>query len=184
MNRVQLNGRSRRARTLILLSAVALFAAGCASDRTRAESEDRRSVPATPTATATTAQIRTDVDPLKRRFPQLGELSGAKWVGQTLGKDSGSGVPGPTDVSLDGVVHIEPATLASITGGGTWKEQGIDCPVPGALAGELGDTKSAWLHSESFDRTVTQNQYSGSFYIDKQNSRVYFCTVNPKTRTD
>ncbi|MER7845911.1 hypothetical protein ABTZ03_18395 [Kitasatospora sp. NPDC096077] len=137
-----------------------------------------------PAADATAPQIRTDVDPLKRRFPELGELSATKWIGRTLGQYAGSGLPGPTDVSLDGVARIEPGTLATITGNGTWQEGGIACPVPSALVQEVGATTSAWLHSESFDRTVTRNRYSGSFYFDRQNSRVYFCTVNPKARTD
>ncbi|MEU4116623.1 hypothetical protein AB0F71_19280 [Kitasatospora sp. NPDC028055] len=184
MDCVELRRRFLGARALLLLPAAALLASGCASNQARVDSEDRRSAPAATAAATTVAQIRTDVDPLKRRFPQLGELSATKWIGRTLGKDGGSGVPGPTDVSLDGFAQVDPATLASITGGGTWTEQGIDCPVPGALAAELGDTKSAWLHSESFDRTVTQSQYSGSFYFDKRNSRVFFCTVNPKSRLD
>ncbi|MGW7448459.1 hypothetical protein [Kitasatospora sp. NPDC054795] len=92
-------------------------------------------------------------------------------------------VPGPTDVSLDGVAQVEPATLAAIMSSGTWERTAIECGVPKEIATEVGDT-TAWLHSRAFDESITRTQYSGSFYFDKQTSRVYFCTVNPKVRTE
>ncbi|MFE6052293.1 hypothetical protein ACFQ6N_16185 [Kitasatospora sp. NPDC056446] len=127
-------------------------------------------------------QVRTDVEPLTRRFPQLGELSGVKWVGEVLTLNTVPEVPGPTDVSLDGVARLDPATLAAITANGTWRDGAIGCGVPEQIAAEVGDT-AAWLHSEEFDASVTRAEYRGSFYFDRQSGRVYFCTVNPKVRT-
>ncbi|MEV7602441.1 hypothetical protein AB0O91_34220 [Kitasatospora sp. NPDC089797] len=184
MDCVQLKGRSARARTLLLLPVAALLAAGCAGGPGQDDRAERRNPSEAPAADATAGQVRTDVDPLKRRFPELGELSATKWIGRTLGQGGGSGVPGPTDVSLDGIARIDPGTLATITGNGTWQEERIGCPVPSALAEETGGAESAWLHSDAFDRTVTRGRYTGSFYFDRQHSRVYFCTVNPAARTD
>ncbi|MFD5433467.1 hypothetical protein ACFWJ4_15100 [Kitasatospora sp. NPDC127067] len=134
--------------------------------------------PPAPTPTA----VRTDLDPLKRRFPQLGSLSAATWVSQVLTQNTGRGVPGPTDVSLDGVAQVEPATLAAITSSGTWEEAVIECGVPKEIATEVGG-ETGWLHSRAFDESITRTRYSGSFYFDKQTGRVYFCTVNPKVRS-
>ncbi|MGW7580649.1 hypothetical protein ACWGKU_05785 [Kitasatospora sp. NPDC054768] len=130
-----------------------------------------------------TPTVRTDLDPLTRRFPQLGSLSGATWVSRVLTQNTGRGVLGPTDVSLEGVAQVEPATLAAITSGGTWEETVIECGVPEEIATEVGGT-TGWLHSTAFDKSITRTQYSGSFYFDKQTSRVYFCTVNPNVRTE
>ncbi|MEV7927701.1 hypothetical protein [Kitasatospora sp. NPDC088779] len=173
--------RADGARILLLIPAAVLLASGCASapeTSTAGQGSDRR-----PTITAPTpAQVRTDVEPLKRRFPQLGELTATKWVGQVLTKNSVPEIPGPTDVSLDGVAQVDPAILTAITGSGMWRESAIECGVPQEIAAEVRDTKM-WLHSEAFDKSVTRTQYTGSFYFDKQSSRVYFCTVNPKERT-
>ncbi len=183
MKRTPVNVKQRAggARTLLLIPAATLLASGCASapeSSAAGQGEDRR-----PTAVVTTpAEVRTDVEPLKRRFPQLGELSATKWVGRVLTKNSVPEIPGPTDVSLDGVAQLDPATLTAITGSGTWREGGIGCGVPQEIAAEVGDTM-AWLHSEAFDKSVTRTQYTGSFYFDRQTNRVYFCTVNPKDRT-
>ncbi|MFJ9609775.1 hypothetical protein ACIRS1_25880 [Kitasatospora sp. NPDC101176] len=147
-----------------------------------------RGAESAPPSSSASAEVRQDVAALHRRFPELGELSAARWVGTVLGAGGGSGanarldVPGPSDVGLDGVARVEPAALASITASGTWQEGVIACPVPGPLAAEVG-SGSTWLHSEAFDRTVTRDQYPGSFYFERRSSRVYFCTVNPTPRS-
>ncbi|MFE3502353.1 hypothetical protein [Kitasatospora sp. NPDC059160] len=143
-----------------------------------------------PAATAPTpARLRSDTEPLQRRFPELGPLSGATWVGAVLGGGPGDGraaVPGPTDVRVDGFAGIEPATLAAITGsgsgGGSWQPGPLGCPgLPDVLERELGDGRQAtWLHSEDYDRSVTHGRYTGSFFFDRERSRVFFCTVNPE----
>ncbi|MEU3572735.1 hypothetical protein AB0E96_30575 [Kitasatospora sp. NPDC036755] len=176
--------RRRGAATGVLMSvpAALLLATGCGAGSKTAATEqgvDRR-----PTAVATTpAQVRTDLEPLTRRFPQLGSLSAAMWVDRVLTQNSVTWVPGPTDVSVQGVAQVEPATLAEITGKGTWEEVSIGCGVPQEIAAEVGDP-TRWLHSRAFDESVTRTQYSGSFYFDRQASRVYFCTVNPKIREE
>ncbi|MER7752220.1 hypothetical protein [Kitasatospora sp. NPDC097643] len=159
-----------------------LVAVACVSACTSSQSIAR------PTVTSTRAtEVRQDVEPLKRRFPQLGELSAAKWVGQALGGETETNprtdVPGPTDVTLDGLAWIESGAMATITATGKWREENISCDIPSVLAAEIGGAK-AWLHSDSFDGEVTRSQYSGRFYFEKQGSRVYFCTVNPKLRVD
>ncbi|MER7754487.1 hypothetical protein [Kitasatospora sp. NPDC097643] len=171
---------SDRSRLAIFASIV--VAVVCVSACTSSQSTAR------PTAASTrAAEVRQDVEPLKRRFPQLGELSAARWVGQALGGAAETNprldVPGPTDVALDGIAWIESGVMATITATGEWHEESIACDVPNVIATEIGSTK-AWLHSDSFDREVTRSQYSGSFYFEKQGNRVYFCTVNPKLRID
>ncbi|MFG2911836.1 hypothetical protein ACGF0D_02925 [Kitasatospora sp. NPDC048298] len=127
--------------------------------------------------------MRTDLEPLKRRFPQLGSLSAATWVSRVLTLNTRPEVPGPTDVSLEGVAQVEPATLVAITSSGRWEEIPIACGVPEEITAEVGDP-TRWLHSKAFDESITRTQYSGSFYFDKQAGRVYFCTINPKVRVE
>ncbi|MEV7185525.1 hypothetical protein [Kitasatospora sp. NPDC093102] len=139
--------------------------------------------PAAPTPKATPA-IRTDLDPLHRRFPELGTLSQARWTDRVLGsQDPRPAVPGPTDVAVDGVAGIDPARLAAITSTGSWAEEHIACGVPAELATELGAPRT-WLHSDGYDLSVTAGRYTGAFYFDRQAAQVYFCTVNPKVKTD
>ncbi|WP_331743832.1 hypothetical protein [Kitasatospora sp. NBC_01300] len=73
--KMKVEQRAGGARILLVIPAAALLASGCASvpeSVAARQGEDGR-----PTAAATTpAPVRTDVDPLKRHFPQLGELTG------------------------------------------------------------------------------------------------------------
>ncbi|MEU3559263.1 hypothetical protein [Kitasatospora sp. NPDC006786] len=171
MDRPRVKQRSRPLAALVVPALALITGLPLVASCTAAE-------PPTPTPT-----VRTDLDPLKRRFPQLGSLSGATWVSRVLTQNSVDWVPGPTDVSLDGVAQVEPATLAAITSSGTWEETVIECGVPEEIATEVGGA-TGWLHSTAFDESITRTQYSGSFYFDKQTGRVYFCTVNPKVRTE
>ncbi|MBD0674356.1 hypothetical protein [Streptomyces sp. CBMA156] len=167
---------------LLMASAAVLLVSGCASGPEAGadgRAENRQQAAAAPSPAA----VRTDLEPLKRRFPKLGPLSESKWVSRMLTLNSVPEVPGPTDVSLDGVAHVEPGTLAGITASGVWAESAIECGVPKELAAEVGGT-TGWLNSQAFDRSVTLTRYSGSFYFDPRSSRVYFCTVNPEVRSD
>ncbi|MFJ9455810.1 hypothetical protein ACIRST_12095 [Kitasatospora sp. NPDC101447] len=86
--------------------------------------------------------MRQDADPLQRRFPELGELPAARWIGATPGSpDPRPAVPGPTDVMVDGFAEVDPAKPAAVTSTGTWKEERIGCRVPSALAAELGEPR-------------------------------------------
>jgi hypothetical protein len=62
------------------------------------------------------AKVRTDLEPLERRFTALGPLSGAHWLGTALGTDSRVSVPGPTDVRVVGTAQLRAGTVAAITG--------------------------------------------------------------------
>ncbi|WP_114201480.1 hypothetical protein [Janibacter anophelis] len=49
--------------------------------------------------------MRTELDPLTKRFPALGQPLSAQWESGTLGDDR---VPGPTSYWIDAVVELDP----------------------------------------------------------------------------
>ncbi|MFF0291462.1 hypothetical protein [Streptomyces sp. NPDC005262] len=133
------------------------------------------------TSTAKSADgngVRTDSEPLERRFVALGPLSGAHWLGVVLGTPD-SRVPGPTDVRVVGFARLRAGAVASIVGA---TRRGFRSAKPDQLPSTLVQfmpKKARWVRSESFDRQVTGETYSGMFYFDPGADWVYFDTVNP-----
>jgi hypothetical protein len=129
------------------------------------------------------AKVRTDLEPLERRFAALGPLSGAHWLGTALGTDSRVSVPGPTDVRVVGTARLRAGTVAAITGVPLRSFQ-PEKPIqfPEQLA-EFVPKDAKWVRSDSFDRDMTGGTYSGTFYLDPGTDTVYFDTVNPSIST-
>ncbi|MGW2748728.1 hypothetical protein [Streptomyces sp. NPDC001450] len=131
------------------------------------------------TKSADGAKVRTDLEPLERRFPRLRPLSGAHWLGIALGTDSRGSVPGPTDVRVVGTARLRAGTVAAITGASqqTFRPEG-PMQLPGSLA-EFVPTDARWVRSDSFDHDMTAGMYTGAFYLDPDTDTVYFDTANP-----
>jgi hypothetical protein len=124
-------------------------------------------------------EVRTDSDPLERRFAALGQLSDTHWLGFVLGTDSRVSVPGPTDVRVVGFARLRAGGVAAIVGA---PQRGFQPATPSQLPEALVQfmpKNARWVRSESFDRQVTGGTYSGAFYFDPGADWVYFDTTNP-----
>lgn len=124
-------------------------------------------------------RIRTDSEPLERRFAALGPLSRARWLGLVLGTDSRVSVPGPTDVRVVGFARLRAGRVAALVEASRWDFQ-PETPsgLPETLA-EFMPEGARWVRSESFDHRMTGGTYPGEFYFDPVADRVCFDTTNP-----
>ncbi|MET7642771.1 hypothetical protein ABZS83_03785 [Streptomyces sp. NPDC005426] len=122
-------------------------------------------------------EVRTDSEPLERRFATLGPLSDAHWLGVVLGTTD-SRIPGPTDLRVVGFAQLRAGAVASIVGA---SQRGFQAEKPPRLPEELAPfmpKNARWVRSESFDRQVTGETYPGRFYFDAATDRVCFDTIN------
>jgi hypothetical protein len=123
--------------------------------------------------------VRTDAEPLERRFGALGPLSHARWLGVVLGTDSRGSVPGPTDVRVVGFARLRAGRVAALVGAPEWDfRPATPSGLPEALV-EFMPESAGWVRSASFDRRMTGETYSGAFYFAPGADRVCFDTVNP-----
>ncbi|MFG2308429.1 hypothetical protein ACGFS9_07015 [Streptomyces sp. NPDC048566] len=128
-------------------------------------------------------RVRTDPEPLHRRFPQLGPLSDAHWLGTPLGGDSRVSAPGPTDVRVVGTARMRAGSAAAITGvpERRFRRASVDrCPDDIV---EFLPEGARWVRITSFDEEVTASAYSGAFSFDPDTDTVYFDTVDPRVAT-
>ncbi|NEC91887.1 hypothetical protein [Streptomyces sp. SID12501] len=135
-------------------------------------------------ADADGAKVRTDLEPLERRFAGLGPLSGAHWLGIGLGADTRGSVPGPTDVRVVGTAQLKAGAVAAITGVSL---QSFQPETPPRLPEEIAEfvpEGARWVRSDAFDRGMTAGTYTGGFYLDPGTDTVYFDTTNPSVPAD
>ncbi|MEU0546737.1 hypothetical protein [Micromonospora sp. NPDC005979] len=127
-------------------AALVLTLAGC-SDGTPDDEPTGRAASVSPTP------VRTDRDPIAKRFPRLGDFIEAHWQAATAGGSGRDTVPGPTDTRIEALVVLRPDTLATTIKGYEWQPAPPDWDAP--LSGELRPflptgTGGTWQVSEEY----------------------------------
>jgi len=110
--------------------------------------------------------LRTDLAPLTRRFPALGDPEAAHWQSGTLGDDE---APGPTSYWIDAVVEVRPETAAELR-----QRPGVqERPAPAvaaALTGQLPEGQ--WLGGDGLDRAFATGGFGGQAYVHSDTDTV------------
>ncbi|MCP3820394.1 hypothetical protein NLX86_20525 [Streptomyces sp. A3M-1-3] len=125
--------------------------------------------------------VRQDVDQITARFPEFRELEYTSWCGIT--PKSESRVPGPTDVRLVGVLNsMDDAAVRKYVEDPALSFKPLaPRDVPSEIAKVLPEG-AQWMASEQFDKLITGDLYSGTFYVDKKSAHVLFDCMNPIRR--
>jgi hypothetical protein len=129
------------------------------------------------TTSMSTPAVRTDREPIAKRFPQLGDFIEVHWQGSAAGADPG-GVPGPTDVHIQALAVLRPNVLASAASRYDWKPApaGWDAPLSPELR-RFAPAAGAWHVSEQFAQDVRTTRYSGAVYLDTTGGTVYLDVI-------
>ncbi|MBL7492283.1 hypothetical protein I6A60_13970 [Frankia sp. AgB1.9] len=104
--------------------------------------------------------IRSDLDPLLRRFPALGRPTAAHWESGTYGDDR---VPGPSTYWIDAVVALDPDTAATLR-----KAPGLAPATLPALSPQLVGqvpTGASWLTSQGLRQTLAKGSWSCEAFL-------------------
>jgi hypothetical protein len=143
--------------TLLALTVPALATGACTTQPTPPTNDRTRSTVSTATKTGT-GDVRTDLEPLTKRFSALGRPVSATWMSGTLGGQA----PGPSTYWIDAVVTLTPdaaASLRSTSPEPTTETPDVEDGVRSALpAGQL-------LHSEALDAKFAQGSFRARAYL-------------------
>jgi hypothetical protein len=136
--------------------------------------------PSRPPATKATPAglvVRTDREPIAKRFPGLGDFAEVHWQGKVLGEGGSNqrvDVPGPTDVSIKAVVKLRAEDFAKAKKAYEW------APPPSGWQSGIGDGlrqyapgTTNWGRSDDYDRQVCTNAYGGTVYLELDTGIVY-----------
>jgi len=110
--------------------------------------------------------VRTDLAPLTRRFPALGDPMAAHWQSGTLGD---ARAPGPTSYWIDAIVQVRPDTATALRE----RAAAQPCPTPEvaeALAGRVPEGQ--WVGGEGLDRAFASGGFAGRAYVNSDTDTV------------
>lgn len=128
---------------LSAVPAVAGCAAGGGDDGARAE-----------------ATVRTDREPIAKRFPRLGAFTDVHWLGGTVGDDR---VPGPSLYFIEAVVTLTPDEVARIASAGDLVPVASPRPRP-PLAPFVSDG-GTWTTSAQLEEGFAPPQWSAEVEV-------------------
>ncbi len=114
----------------------------------------------TPTKNGT-GEVRTDLEPLTKRFSALGTPVAATWLSGTVGDED---VPGPTTYWIDAVVQLDPAVAQSLADE-TAPQETTDAPaVVDELTSALPD--GPLLAGDALDARFAESGFVATAYLD------------------
>ncbi|WP_190160374.1 hypothetical protein [Streptomyces litmocidini] len=122
-------------------------------------------------------EVRTDREPVEKRFPQFGRFTGVEWAAAPLGR-ADSRVPGPTDIRLSGVATLAKADVQRLLKEYRWVPAARPPVVLEGIAPEVPEG-GEWRTSEEFTSEVTRDVHTGSFHLDPEAGTMVFDAVNP-----
>jgi hypothetical protein len=126
--------------------------------------------------------IRRDEAVVSKYFPEFGHPKSVAWAGDVLG-DGRSGVPGPSDVRISGVVWLSDFDAARIQHGYTWRPTPSAPDVVNAVQDQVPES-SEWQSSEDFHSEVTERgRYFATFAVDFTRKVLVFNARNPEKKT-
>jgi hypothetical protein len=131
----------------------------------RAGEPDRRTV-GSPAAVV----VRTDREPVARRFPALGEFTEVHWTGHALGQTSGR-VPGPTDVRVQALVRLRPEDARSLDRRHQWYPAPSPPVIPAELQPYVVDG-GTWLRSPAYEAEV-RGSWAGTVWLEAVSDTVW-----------
>lgn len=154
---------------LLLAAATALTLSGCV---------DRDEQPTERPASLSPPPVRTDREPIAKRFPQLGDFVEAHWQASTAGT-ADPRVPGPTDTRIEAVVILRPETLATAVEQYDWSPApaGWDEPLSAELRPFLPDG-GTWHVNEQYAADVRTSKYNGVVYLDTTTGTVVLRVID------
>lgn len=151
-------------RVIIATGAMMLALAACTSGNNDHNPSGR-------TTTVNPAAVRTDAEPITKRFPTLGVPTELHWQGAAAGKDSG-GVPGPTDVHIQALIVLTPDVVAAAQNDYQFKPA-TSSPNLSTELQQFAPRDAAWQQGEAFTRQVRTSSYSGTVLLDPDSRTVW-----------
>lgn len=119
--------------------------------------------------------VRTDLEPLAKRFGTLGTICTAHWQGWVIGA---GGAPGPSDIFIQGLLMIDPHDLQALKTAYPWTSVPDDWStrVNTDLRPYLPPSGD-WRTNERFTTDVATASYHGNVYLDLAGGTVFIDVV-------
>lgn len=152
---------TRTARQLVAAALLLLATTACTTLPEKGSTMPSESGP----AKSGTGELRTDLEPLTKRFPLLTKAEKAEWMSGTLGDGR---VPGPSTYWIDAIVALPQPTITEIN-----KDTREETTPPEVVEG-LQDhlPEGPFLTGKSLDDAFTTKDWSVTAYLAKNTNTI------------
>jgi hypothetical protein len=147
---------------LVLTCAALVFLfAGCGQSSNQSES------------TLAKAIVRTDVPPITKRLPNLGNLQSVWWTSMKITKDSFLSPPENPVYRVVGFAQLEEGKAGEFSQQYQWQRPSPDWK-PALTVTNLNLDMAEWSQSAAFTKDCKPEQYPGQLFFERQKGIVYF----------
>ena len=119
------------------------------------------------------APIRTDIEPIINRFPNLGNFEKCYWKADIVGNEKSKKVPGPTGYWMKGFIELDEDNMNTFIDKYNMEEINVELK-PEFTPDNFDISTSFWLYSDEFNDYIKSPGFLGKFYIDNTNQYIYF----------
>ena len=137
---------------LIAVLTTAVLTAGCQASGSGQTAE--------PAEKSGTGELRTDLEPLTKRFPALADAEQARWMSGTFGSDR---APGPSTYWIDAVVTLPESKIDELRTAHVPESAGKTPEVVDGLRAELPG--GPFLTGERLDRAFGHDTWGAKAYL-------------------
>ena len=145
----------------ILYAAFFLVAVGCERSHTPQTSEE------------TKLTVRTDLAPISKQLPKLGQLQSVWWVSTRTTIDSPLSPPGQPSYRIRGLAQLEREKADGIARQFEWQDTSPNWkPALAVTNFNLGP--AVWVRSDAFTKAFKPQQTPGELFFERNKGVVYF----------
>lgn len=145
---------------ITMMTSACLVITGCIKSDETYQQEKRDRIEAAP--------LRTDLEPIASRWPQLGDIQQAHWVGGILTDER---VPGPNTHFIEAVVVLTPAEMTRLTDQYQYAPGPPPPDPPASLLPYLPE--GTWLNDEEADQAFSSNDLTTGVFLHPEDAIVY-----------
>ncbi|NLF27327.1 MAG: hypothetical protein GX592_05460 [Clostridiales bacterium] len=118
-------------------------------------------------------EYRTDILPIRNRFPDLPEFTTCYWKADMIGHI----YFGPTSYWMRGFVCLDEKEFQQVLADYVWKEESIVFPT-GIDPSITGKSNFRWHSNAEFESLILQQNFVGIVLLDVNNGILYFSVEN------
>jgi hypothetical protein len=119
------------------------------------------------------AEYRTDIVPIKNRFPDLPEFTTCYWKANTIGRTDF----GPTNYWMRGFLCLDEKEFQQVLADYVWEEESIVFPAE-IDPSITGRSNFSWHFNIEFQSLILRQKFVGVVLLDINNGILYFSVEN------
>ncbi|QRY52217.1 hypothetical protein [Mycolicibacterium septicum] len=130
------------------------------------------------TENATSKVTRHDLEPLTKRFPEIGTPISATWMSGTVGtqSDSRATVPGPSVYWIEAIIELEPTTADTLRSKYAPTATGVTPNLNDNLRTEI--PAGTFLTSPALDTALSNNDWRSTAYLHSSSNTLVMRSVD------